>query len=121
MTIGYNLENRRERANETIWRMGIAYSNKIKERDFINASDLQPDDIVVNARFLAFRVMKVTPKTITLAGIVNPMGDLTDVLEPKRMSHDTFRFEYRKVTLNEIARVKQLGCRLKFIKNFGKD
>jgi hypothetical protein len=121
MTIVRNLDERRERANNTIWRIGIANTKKIKERDFVDATNLQPDDIVINTRFLVFRVVKVTPKTITLAGIVNPMGDLTEVLEPKRMSHDTFSFTYRKVTMNEINRIKQLYCRLQFIKNFGKD
>lgn len=121
MTNFRNLDERRERVENTIWRIGIANTQKIKERDFTNASDLQPDDIVVNARFLAFRVMKVTPKTITLAGIANPMGDLDNVLEPKRMSHDTFAFEYRKVTLSDIARIKQLNSRLQFIKDFSKD
>lgn len=116
MTQYYTFESRKERANNTIWKQWETKKSAVLSKDFLDANDCKPNDLIFDAHARVFRVDKVTPKMIMLSEY---HGD-NDFRNPKRMSHINFSMEYRPTNEKEMARIKQLGCRLQFIRKFEK-
>lgn len=108
----------KERALKTIQNVFDTKKHEMKNRNFVTADECAVGDLIYDTKSRVFRVEKITLKTITISECWDTRTDVSDFRNNRRMSHDKFEWEYRKTSLKEIMRSKQLSNRLSFIQTF---